>query len=204
MASEKMASRKAKFPLDTNSLYEAAVKALARRARSSAEIRLVLARKKADPKQIEKVLRRLKENGYLDDTRFARGFASARLENQLHGKVRVRLDLRRRGVTEHLSQQATAQAYQDVDEAQLLRRYIKRKVNISEAFSRPSKVAGLFRRLLRAGFASDTIVQELKRIRESPLVKGRADLPSGSEPVAWDELLDSLSETTEAEAEFDQ
>lgn len=191
-------------PKPEEALYESAVKALARRARSAAEIRLLLEKKKAGKKQIEAVLKRLRENGYLDDARFARYFASTRLENDLQGKARVRRDLQSRGLKEELAQGAIRQAYQGVDEAELLRRYIKRKVSLSRPLSKPSAVASLYRRLLRAGFASDTIIQELKKILKSPLVKGRATGCSEAEPVAWDEVLDFLSEESEAEAELDQ
>jgi regulatory protein len=180
-------------PEPVEKLYDASVKALARRAHSTAEIRLLLEKKKAGKRQIEAVVKRLRENGYLDDARFARYFAASRLEGELQGKERVRRDLRSRGLQEEIAQEAVSQAYQGSDEADLLRRYLKRRVNLPRAFSKPSAVVSLFRRLLRAGFASDTIVRELKKIRESPLVKDRAT-PSGSEPVAWDELLDSLSD----------
>ncbi len=188
----------------TDALYELAVKALARRARSSAEVRLLLEKKEASRKQIEAVLRRLRENGYLDDARFARHLASARLENDLQGKARVRRDLRGRGVKEEIAQDAIGQAYQNIDEGELLRRYLKRRVNISQAFSRSSTLVSLFRRLLRAGFASDTIVQELRKILQSPLVKGRLAGISGIESPTLDETLDSLSEFHGAEDELDQ
>ena len=188
---------------ESDSLYEAAVKALARRARSTAEIRTLLEKKEASRRQIEAVLKRLRENGYLDDARFARYFASARLEEELQGKERVRRDLKARGLPEETAEKAIGRTYQDVDEAALLRQYIQRRVNLSRAFSKPSAVVSLYRRLLRAGFRSDTIVQELSRLLKSPLVKGiigkRTELPS------LQELLDSLSDPAgrdEAEDEF--
>jgi regulatory protein len=188
--------------LDNDALYETAVRALGRRARSTAEIRLLLEKKKAGKKQIEAVLQRLRQNGYLDDARFARYFAAAQLENELKGKARVRRDLKGRGLNEEAAEKAISRTYQDVDEAALLRQYIRRKVRVTKPLSKPSTVASFFRRLLRAGFRSDTIIQELKRMLQSPLAKGL--VAGGSEPPPWDELLDSLSENSEAEAELDQ
>ena len=189
---------------DADSFYEVAVKALARRARSTAEIRLLLERKNASERKIEEVLHRLRENGYLDDARFGRYFASSRLENDLHGKARVRRDLKSRGVKENIAEKAIGKAYEGIDENEVLRQYIKRKVNVALAFAKPSSVASLHRRLLRAGFASDTIVRELKRMLQSSpragkIAAGRAGSSSAVEPVAWDELLDSLSEIPETE-----
>ena len=188
--------------IQNDPFYELAVKALARRARSTDDIRLLLEKKKAGKKQIEAVLKRLRENGYLDDARFARYFASAKLDNDLHGKERVRRDLKGRGLKDEIAHEAVSKAYQDVDESELLRRYLKRKVVLSRPLSKPSAVASLYRRLLHAGFASDTIIQELKRILQSPLLKGRS-AASATEPVAWDELLDSLADTSDTEVELD-
>ncbi len=182
-------------------LYETAVRALARRARSSGEIRQLLGRKKATKAQIEEILHRLRENGYLDDARFARHFAAVRVESDLFGKARVRRDLAARRLKPQIADEAVSKAYEGVNETELLRRYIQRKVRVSKPLSRPSTIASLYRRLLRAGFSSATIVQELKRMLQSPLLKGRA---TDAEAPSWDELLDSLSEVPETEADIDQ
>ncbi len=184
-------------------LYEAAVKALGRSARSTAEIRSLLEKREASKKKIETVLRRLRENGYLDDARFARWFVSARIVNELQGPVRVRQDLERRGVSPEIVRKAVDSGYHEVDEAGLLRRHIARKLRPSRPFSKPSAVVSMHRRLLRAGFASDTIVRELKRMLRAALSRSRPKTdPADWEK--WDELLESLSEIFEPEAEFDR
>ena len=193
-------------PKPDEELYESAVRALASRARSTAEIRLLLLKKKGGKQQIEAVIARLRENGYLDDARFARYFASSRLENDLHGKMRVRRDLKARGLNEDLAQQAIRSAFQGVNEGELLRRYLKRKVNLSHGLAKPAAVASLYRRLLHDGFSSDTIIRELNRIRQSPLAakfQGHSAGKSAAGPMDWDELLDSLSEVSQEEAELD-
>ena len=204
--------------LGIEQLYETAIRALARRARSSAEVRALLAKRKVGKADIEAVLHRLKENGYLDDARFARAFVASRIENRLEGKVRVRRELAARRVKPELADEAVRSGYEEVDETQLLRRYLARKLRVSKPLDpstalgagKPSAVQSLFRRLLRAGFRSDTIVGELKRLqpfgklravsgveRRGPLSKAAA----AGEPVRWDEVLDSLPETQEPESE---
>ena len=192
-----MTSRKSSSALDADSLYESAVKALARRARSSGQMRELLRKRKADKKDIEAVVQRLKENGYLDDTRFARAFVAARLENDLHGQARVRRDLKARRVRPELIEAALQRGFEAVDEGQLLRNYLRRKVRLSRPLNKPSAVAALYRRLLRAGFRSDTIVRELKGLLGGSLYQA----PAATEPVRWDELLDSLPETPDPESE---
>lgn len=180
---------------DPDSLYEIAVRALARRARSSGEVRLVLQKRQASKTQIDAILRRLRENGYLDDARFARFFVAARLENDLHGQRRVRQDLRARQVHPEVIEEAIASGYEKVDESALLRRYLKRKVRFSRALLKPSAMASLYRRLLRAGFASATIVRELKKILRGRPSQDRAE----TDPALWEEWLDSLAEPSESE-----
>ena len=185
-------------PPTSEKLYDTAVRALARQARSSGEVRQLLTRKKATKSQIEEILHRLRENGYIDDARFARHFAAMRVEGNLHGKARVRRDLAARHLKPQIADEAVKNAFEDVNETELLRQYLQRKVHISKPLSKPTVVAALHRRLLRAGFSSATIVQELKRMLQSPAFKARA--ADGEEP-SWDELLDSLSEVPETETE---
>lgn len=182
-------------------LYEDVVRALARRARSTGEVRLLLQKKGASRDRVEQIVARLRENGYLNDARFAGYFVSSRLVNDLYGRARVRKDLLARQVSPEIAGEAIGRAYEDVDEAALLREYLRRKVRLPRAPQKPVAVVSLCRRLLRAGFASATIVQELKRMLPSPLLKGRA---TEVEPPSWDELLDSLPESSATEADFDQ
>lgn len=193
--------------LDEKALYEIAVKALARRSRSTAEVRALLAKRQAGQKEIDAVLRRLRENGYLDDVRFARFYVASRLENDRVGPRRVRHDLAARRVHPELIQKTIRTAYQEVDERALLREYIKRKVRIKTVTRKASAVASLYRRLLRAGFASDTIVRELQgllrgRGRPQGMSRGsslraRAEI----DPEKWQEWVESLADAPEPEAE---
>lgn len=192
-----MTLRKSSSTPDADSLYQVAVKALARRARSIGEMRALLGRKKAAKQDIEAVLRRLKENGYLDDARFARSFITSRLENDRVGPRRVRHDLAARRVHPELAQKAIRAAYEEVDERALLRDYLRRKVRLTKPPEKPSAVASLYRRLLRAGFASDTIVRELQGILRGAFRQGRSEI----DPAKWQEWLDSLAEAPEPEAD---
>jgi regulatory protein len=178
-------------------LFGAAVRALARRARSSGEIRALLARRKAAKSDIEAVIHRLREHGYLDDARFARTFVASRIENRLEGKTRVRRDLAARRVNPKIADEAVRHGFEGVDEAELLRQYLERKLRLGKPLDRatplgaakPSAVQSLYRRLLRAGFRSDTIVGELKRLLRG--AKPQMDVGS----------LDSLAEPEEPESE---
>lgn len=170
---------------------------------------MLLQRKRATKAQIEEILHRLKEDGYLDDVKFAQYFAARRLESDLHGPSRVRRDLAAKRLKPEIADEAVKKTFEDVDETDLLRQYIRRKVHLSKPLTKPSTVQSLHRRLLRAGFRSATIIQELRRMLASPLLKGfnaggfgargsTTGAEADAEPPSWDELLDSLSEVSEA------
>src|ERR1700676_5722928 len=85
-------------------LYEYAVAALGRRMRTVAELkRLMRARiEEAEAEYgqtlVELVIRRLKDQGYLNDSQYAAYYSSLRRDNQKLGRMRVITELKTRGV----------------------------------------------------------------------------------------------------------
>jgi regulatory protein len=161
-------------------LWEFAVKTLAMRAHSTGEIRRKLVQRAEKPDDVEDIIARLRDYGYLNDRRFAENFAGARLENQGLGKSRVLRDLRERKVSSGLAEQTVRQVYQGVDEMQLIGEFIARRIRtaqpLSEALNDPRELASAYRKLIRAGFSSGNVIRALKRIA------GRQDLLDSFEP----------------------
>jgi hypothetical protein len=81
--------------LDADALWQYALKILAGRAHSAGEMREKLRRRAERAGDVDEALSRLKDLGYLDDRRFAEGFAAARLAGDGLGRTRVTQDLRR-------------------------------------------------------------------------------------------------------------
>src|SRR5262245_25830751 len=106
--------------LDREALWSYALKILTGRARSIGEVKDKLRRRCQSNEDVEAVLTRLKECGYLDDSRFAEGYAAARLSGGRTGRNRVVRDLRQRRVAPALAQQTVEQVYRDVDEEALI------------------------------------------------------------------------------------
>jgi regulatory protein len=82
-------------PLERDKLLNVALRALGGRAHSSGELREKLRRRAQSDEDVDAVLAKLKESGYLNDQRFAENYATARLEDQGLGKMRVLRDLLR-------------------------------------------------------------------------------------------------------------
>ena len=114
---------------------------------------------------------RLKESKYLDDQRFAEGFATARLSNEGFGKTRVVQDLRQRRVAPALAEKTVGDVYQEVDESALIEDWIRRKyraVPREGLFQEEKDLASAYRRLTRAGFRTGEIVRVLKKFAKNP------------------------------------
>src|ERR1700737_5277111 len=84
-------------------LYEYAVGALGRRMRTVAELkRLLRPRVEMETEYgkalVELIIRRLKDNGYLNDSQYAATYSSLRRDNQKFGKMRVITELKTCGV----------------------------------------------------------------------------------------------------------
>jgi regulatory protein len=146
-------------------LYEYAVGSLARRMRSVAELkRLLRLRVEAETEYgqtlVELVIRRLKDQGYLNDSRYAAAYSSFRRDNEKFGRLRVITDLKAKGVHGELIENAVDAAYSQVNEERQARQYLRRKRVVKPKDQK--QTARIFRQLLRAGFGSKTIFTILK------------------------------------------
>lgn len=145
-------------------LYEAAIKVLMRRAHSVMEIKKALLRRCGDDKLIRNVVDRLKREGLIDDARYAKQFARQRALSRKQGKFRIARELRARGVQDDHIEAALEANAEETDETALVRQRIERKLKLLRGEIDEKKIASLYRSLLRAGFSSDVIGRELRRV----------------------------------------
>jgi regulatory protein len=165
-----MTERKPRL-LDDDALWACALRLLSARAHSQGELREKLRRRAARPGAVDEAMARLKEDGYLDDRKFAEGFAAARLANDKLGRGRVVRDLRQRRVAPSLAEQTVQQVYQNVNEEALIEDWVRRKYRLTppeNLFQEDKDMAAACRRLLRAGFRSGDILRVLKRFARHP------------------------------------
>ena len=158
-------------------LYDAAIKILMRRAHSVYEMKKALIRRTADENLIKKVLARLKENGLIDDARYAKQFARQRTEVRKQGKFRVARELRARGIPDQHITPAVEAATKETDETALVRQRIEQKMRLFRGEIDDRKVLSLYRSLLRAGFSADVIRRELRRLTDEDLPEADPDAP---------------------------
>ena len=171
-------ARKKPLPLDEAALYQYAVAALARQMRTVAELKRLMMRRvepgEAGETKVTAVVTRLLDHRYLDDPAFASTYTRLRQENQSFGKRRVQQELTRKGVQPELVSSTIENAYAQVSEEELARRYIARK-----RIAKPEdekQTARLIRRLVGAGF-SFTIISKLLKTWDIDCTEADLALP---------------------------
>ena len=160
-------SRPKKKPYSEDQLYEYAVGALGRRMRTVAELKRLLRTRVEEAESeygqtlIELVIRRLKDQGYLNDAHYAAYYSSLRRDNLKLGRMRVVTDLKTRGVHGSVIEKAVDAAYEGVSDEKQAREYLRKK-----RLQKPKdqkQTARIFRQLARAGFSTKTIFVILKK-----------------------------------------
>jgi len=160
-------SRPKKKPYSEDELYEYAVGALARRMRTVAELKRLMRARIEDAESeygqtlVELVIRRLKDQGYLNDAQFAASFSTLRRDNQKFGRIRIITDLKTKGVHGSVIERAVDTAFEGVNEERLAREYLRKK-RLEKPKSQ-KEAARIFRQLARAGFGTKTIFTILKK-----------------------------------------
>jgi regulatory protein len=152
-------------------LFEYSVRYLARFACSSEELKAKLRLRAAKPEDIDGVIARLKDVGYLNDRKFAEGFASNRAENDGFGRMRVLSDLRSRRVAPATAEKVVADIFEGKEEADLIDAFIDRRMPSLKArdlIEDRRDLAKAYRRLRRAGFSSGGVMSALKRRAARP------------------------------------
>jgi regulatory protein len=160
-----MARRKSE-PLGRDALMDYAARALAMRAMTAPELRARLAKRAAAAADVDDVIARLKEAKALDDRRFAEYYATARLENQGFGKMRVLRDLRQRRVAGDVAGEVVEKTFEGVDETGLIEQYLARKFrgkDLPVYLSEPKHLMSAFRRLRLAGFSAGASIRALRK-----------------------------------------
>jgi regulatory protein len=110
------------------SAWEAAVRALALRPRTTHEIRELLLRRDCAPEEVEATLARLARGGYLDDAAYARRYVQSRGPRRALGPARLRRELSVKGIADAEIDAALAELGAEQDPRELARQAARRKL----------------------------------------------------------------------------
>lgn len=161
-----------------------AVKLLAAKPRSVEELRERLLEKEwADEAAADYALAKLKEYGYLDDERFAFGFASYRVKQKPLGRQRLARDLKSRKVSKETADAALELVYQETPEEELITRAIEKRVRLRGRPATRQETKSLYEHLLRLGFSYDLII---RKVREASTAADEDEAAESEEDAAAD------------------
>ena len=132
-----------------------ALRMLARRPYSLAEMRRALERKFPDSDQVRTAIARLRELHYLDDQKFAEQYASSLARNRAFGRWRIRRELKAKLVDYRQIEPALSQAFQETSEHDLLEQTLDKKLRTLRLPLTRAKLAALCNSLVRRGFRGE-------------------------------------------------
>jgi regulatory protein len=142
--------------------HEAALRLLAYRPRSEAELRGRLTRRGLPPGVVQETMERLREQGLLNDDAFARYWVDARQQSSPRGRLLLRRELLAKGI----GVETAAQALATVAEEEIARRAAEKKARSLHDLDYATFRRRLGQFLLRRGFSYETaraLVEELWR-----------------------------------------
>jgi regulatory protein len=140
-----------------------AVKLLAAKPRSIEELRERLLEKQwTDEAAADYALAKLKEYGYLDDERFAFGFASYRVRQKPVGRQRLARDLQTKKISKETADAALELVYQETPEEELIQRAIEKRIRLRGRPTTRQETKSLYDHLLRLGFTYDLIIRKVR------------------------------------------
>jgi regulatory protein len=149
---------------------ESALRLLAYRQRTEAELRERLLKKRVASQVVTETIERLRTAGLLDDAQFARNWVEGRNERAPRSRRLIAQELRARGIARTVVERETA----TVDESEAAYRAAERR---ARALSQSSyadfrqRVGGL---LLRRGFAYDLVRETINRLWQEREEKRRS------------------------------
>lgn len=133
---------------ESTHLYERALRLLARRPHSRLELQRKL---RGVAGEVEAVLDRLCDNGYIDDCKFAAGLAQERRRKHWSDRAILK-DLKRRGVSDAIVQQTMADLECETGEGEALQAWIALCVGRRGVPETPTQLKKLYDSCVRRGF----------------------------------------------------
>jgi regulatory protein len=141
--------------------YLDGVKMLARRELSEQQVRQRLARKGHAPAAIDDAIARLREARAIDDARVAEAIARTETSVRRRGRLRVRMQIERAGISRSTAKQAVDEVFDGVDDAALLEASLRKRLRGRDTIEDDREFQRLYRYLIGQGFEPDRVLAAL-------------------------------------------
>jgi len=146
----------------SNDTYLTALKMLARRELSEAQLRQRLLRRQHDPDAIEAALARLKFDRSLDDERVAGAIARSETSLKKRGRHRVIRQIEAAGIASSIAKRAVDETFAALDGDTLLTQALARRLRGRSRIEDDREFQRLYRYLVGQGFEPDKVLALLR------------------------------------------
>jgi regulatory protein len=137
--------------------YVTALRLLARRELSEAQVRTRLARREFESGEIDAAVARLQRERALDDRRTALACARTEAHVKRHGRLRAVRAVEALGIERELARTAVAEVFREVDEDAVIRQVLERRLRHGASLDDPATLRRMQRYLLAQGFDAGAI-----------------------------------------------
>jgi len=142
--------------------YLAALKLLARRELSEAQLRQRLIRRQHDPDAIDAALLRLKADRSLDDERVARAIARSETGLKKRGRYRVSRQIEAAGIAPAIARRVVDETFASIDGDALLAAALEKRLRGRTIIADEREFNRLYRYLVGQGFEPDRVMALLR------------------------------------------
>ena len=143
------------------SAYDEGVQMLARRELSELQVRQRLARKGHDAEAVDEAIARLREERAIDDARVAEAIARTETSLRRRGKLRVRMQIQRAGISNAMAKRAVDEVFDGIDDDALLEASLAKRLRGRETIADDREFQRLYRYLIGQGFEADRVMKAL-------------------------------------------
>lgn len=142
-----------------NKPLEYALNLLSQRSYSEKKLTEKLISREVEPSEIETVITKLKEYGYVDDAKYAKDYVESAQNIKLTGRRKIYWQLIKKGIPKEIAKEAIDQTYNDDSEPEQIREIIKkyaRNIPKDKLYER------LIRRLISRGYDYILVKKEVQ------------------------------------------
>ncbi len=147
------------------SAYTEGLKLLARRELSEQQVRQRLARRGHSEDAIDDAIARLRQERAIDDTRTAEAIARTETTVRRRGKLRVRMQIQRAGISPAIAKRAVDSTFESVDLDALIEASLAKRLRHRQTIADDREAQRLYRYLIGQGFEHDRVEAVLRRHR---------------------------------------
>jgi len=142
--------------------YVDALRMLARRELSEAQIRQRLARREHAPDDIDSAVARLLAERAIDDVRVAAAIARSQTSVKRRGRLRILRQIEQAGIARAVARRATDEVFESIDPEALIEAALAKRLRGRERVADKAELGRLYRYLIGQGFGPDEVMRALR------------------------------------------